>query len=150
MSFARDFAIHSASNRWVFVVDADEIVPDELRMYLYDKISNPEYCEALAVGRLNPFMGEYIDKHPDYQLRFFRQDKTYWPPIIHSRPDVGAETAVVNIPAKKGLMLVHLYDPTFANRIEKMNNYTNYEVPKHAASQLWRIQNAVSSGNVFS
>ena len=32
---ARDFAIHSASNPWVLVVDADEIVPPSLKEYLY-------------------------------------------------------------------------------------------------------------------
>ena len=36
---ARNFAIRSASNEWVLVLDADEIVTRELRNYLYKRVS---------------------------------------------------------------------------------------------------------------
>lgn len=123
---ARDFAIHSASNSWVLVVDADEIVPDGLREYLYGRISDGSFNDALAVGRRNPFMGRYIDRHPDYQLRFFRQDKASWPPVIHSRPVIDGK--VHEIPARDDLMLEHLYDPSLSARFMKMNVYTDYEM----------------------
>ena len=35
---ARTFAIQSASNKWVLVVDADELVTPELREVLYQKV----------------------------------------------------------------------------------------------------------------
>lgn len=54
---ARDFAIHSATNDWVFVVDADEIVPEALKNYLYDRINESNFTSALAVPRLNSFLG---------------------------------------------------------------------------------------------
>ena len=34
---ARDFAIHSARNEWVLVVDADEVVPSSLKNILQEK-----------------------------------------------------------------------------------------------------------------
>ena len=73
MAPARDFAIHSASFDWVFVVDADEIVPDALRDYLYERISDPGFDAALAVPRKNMFLGKPATASPDYQLRFFSQ-----------------------------------------------------------------------------
>ena len=76
---ARDFAIHSASNDWVLVVDADELVPDTLRDYLYDRISSGAFDGALAVPRINLFMGEEFEERSDYQIRFFRKDRTTWP-----------------------------------------------------------------------
>ena len=39
---ARTFAIQSAAHHWVLVLDADEIVPDALREYLYKVIASPD------------------------------------------------------------------------------------------------------------
>lgn len=125
---ARDFAIHSASCKWVLVVDADELVPPTLRDYLYGRIADPKFDDALCVGRRNPFMGEVVNNAPDYQLRFFQQAKAIWPPTIHSRPKI--KSHVSNIPAHPQLMLEHLDNPTVAQRIAKMNTYTDYEVEK--------------------
>ena len=125
---ARDFAIHSATNDWVLVVDADEIVPDKLREYLYSVIADGKFEDALAVPRINRFLGGEVNGSPDYQLRFFRKDKAKWPPIIHTRPIIDGE--IKNVPAKRALSLKHLDDPTLTERIAKINVYSDYEVPK--------------------
>lgn len=136
---ARDFAIHSASNLWVLVVDADEIVPPALRDYLYECISSPDFDNALAIARINLFMGQPVKGAPDYQLRFFRQDKAVWPPVIHARPKI--EGVVTNAPNRRELSLWHLDDPTVAQLITKMNIYTDYEVPKRAHKHygMWKM-----------
>lgn len=124
---ARDFAIHSASNRWVLVVDADEIVPDALRKYLYEQIAEPGFCNAIDIPRANMFMGKRRTGTPDRQLRFFRQDRAVWPPVIHSAPKL--EDPVISIPAnRKDLYLIHLEDFSIAKRIDKLNCYSDYEV----------------------
>lgn len=126
---ARDFAIHSAKNSWVLVVDADEVVPDALRNYLYEFISVNPTADAIAIPRLNLFIGRPINDTPDYQLRFFRKEKAFWPPIIHARPKIDGK--IINIPAsRKDLYLIHLDDPDISSRIIKLNRYTDYEVPK--------------------
>lgn len=38
---ARNFAIQQASHPWVLVVDADEVVPEQLKEYLYKRNSKP-------------------------------------------------------------------------------------------------------------
>lgn len=125
---ARDTAIHSASNDWVLVVDADEKVPPALREYLYEKI-NSGFEGAMAVPRLNQFLSRPAHGSPDYQLRFFRQSRATWPPVIHARPVT--DTPVVNIPAKKHrLSLIHLDNPSLASRYDKLNRYSDYEVPR--------------------
>lgn len=139
---ARDFTIHSASNRWVLVVDADELVPDTLRTYLYGRIEDTSFAGALAIPRINMFMDRHLGGTPDYQLRFFRQDLVTWPPVIHARPVV--DGPVYDIPARRELSLIHLDNPTISQRIDKLNNYTDYEVPKRihrrygTLSMLWR------------
>lgn len=125
---ARDFAIHSATYEWVLVVDADEIVPTSLREYLYQCIGNPDFNYALAIPRINRFLGGEATGSPDYQLRFFRQQSAVWPPIIHARPMI--DGPIKYIPAKREYSLIHLDDPSLSQRISKMNIYTDYEVPK--------------------
>ena len=58
---ARDFAIHSAQNSWVLVVDADEVVPDALRDYLYRTIADESFNDAIAIPRRNMFIGKPIN-----------------------------------------------------------------------------------------
>lgn len=125
---ARNFAIQSASNLWVLVVDADELVPEKLRSFLYHSIEKSDESVAFNIPRINMFMGERIIGSPDYQLRFFRKDKAHWPAVIHARPCIDGK--ITEIPCKNGLSLIHLDNPTIEQRLEKINNYSNYEVPK--------------------
>lgn len=128
---ARDFAIHSAANPWVIVVDADEIVPQALADYLYQRISEPDCPDALALARRNLFLGRPASGGPDYQLRFFRKDKAFWPPIIHARPKI--DGTMQYIPRnRKELYLQHLDDAPLHSRFDKLNRYSDYETPKRA------------------
>ncbi len=129
---ARDFAIHEARCEWVFVVDADELVPPQLHDYLYQHIQQADCPAGLFVPRKNKFMGIYNDGPvSDYQLRFFRREGTYWPAIIHATPVI--QGPVEKIPnTLDGVMLMHLPAETLHDRLEKMNRYTDNEVEKKA------------------
>jgi len=127
---ARNFAIHSASNDWVLVVDADELVPDTLRDYLYAKISDRSFSDAIAIPRINTFMSVQFDRQTDYQIRFFRKDRTSWPPTIHSHPIIDGH--IVKLPAKRELSLIHLDNPSIEQRVQKMNTYTDYDMANRA------------------
>lgn len=125
---ARDFAIHSASNPWVFVVDADEIVTKELHDFLYEAISKPHHPQGFYIPRRNKFMGQYIGKSMgDWQLRFFVKDGTTWSPIIHSVPKVNGKVARVPCSAHNA-RIMHLDDEELHDRLEKLNRYTDSEV----------------------
>ena len=125
---AREFAIHEAKGPWVLVVDADELVSTELRNYLYDRISKPNCPMGIAIPRKNYFMGRFLHSaYPDHILRFFRQDKTHWPPIIHCSPVI--EGMVEKIPARrKELALNHLANDTIDDIVQKTDNYITYEL----------------------
>lgn len=67
--------------------------------------------------------------YPDYQLRFFVKDGTYWPPIIHANPYINGKAE--KIPAeRKGLALNHLADDSVQCRLGKINQYTENEIEK--------------------
>ena len=127
---ARQFAIDKASSPWVLVVDADEIVPAELRHYLYNTVKQSTCPDAIAIPRKNYFMGRMMhSSYPDYIVRFLRRDKCTWPPIIHSSPKV--EGRILKIPASRmDLAFEHLANDSVADIIRKNNTYSDYEVPR--------------------
>lgn len=126
---ARDFAIQSASNPWVLVVDADEIVTPELRDYLYSRVRRGDCPEALNVPMINRFMGRFSKMPPDYHVRFFRRDKAKWPPTIHSHVQIDGRTE--KMPSTlKGVHFLHLADSTMQERVEKLNRYTDRELER--------------------
>ena len=141
---AREFAIHEANYDWVLVVDADELVTPELKEYLYRRIKEENCPDGLYIPRKNYFMGRFMRCHyPDHILRFFRKDKTHWPPIIHCTPLVDGR--VEKIPAKhKELAFEHLANDSVENIVSKTNQYTRNELDrkqhKHygTIAFLWR------------
>lgn len=124
---ARTFAIQSASNPWVLVVDSDELVTPQLHDYLYEVIKDPECPKGLYIHRQDRVMGMYNkDWSKDWQLRFFVREGTEWPPYLHTFPIIQGRTDY----APKKYKLLHLADPTFGQWITKMNHYTDNEVEK--------------------
>ena len=127
---AREFAIHEARHRWVLVIDADEQVTPQLHDYLYAALSRNDAPEGIAIPRKNYFMGRFLHSaYPDYVLRFFRQDLTHWPAVIHCSPKVSGN--VERIPAKqKELALEHLANDSVGDILRKTETYSNYEVSR--------------------
>lgn|SRR5574344_130429 len=126
---ARTFAIQSAKNEWVLVVDADEIVTSELHDYLYDRIKDENCPSGLYIPRYNMFLGRHIKEMHDYQLRFFKRDGTEWPSYIHSIPHI--DGVIEKIPKRlKRVCLMHLNDCSISDEINKMNMYTDMELEK--------------------
>ena len=127
---ARQYAIDTATNPWVLVVDADEIVTSALRNYLYTKIAEKDRPDGIYIPRKNYFMGRFMhSSYPDYILRFFRKEKTKWPPIIHTSPIVNGTT--YKIPRHKHeLAFEHLANDNVYRCISKTNQYTESEVEK--------------------
>lgn len=135
---ARTFAIQSASNKWVLVVDSDEIVSPELRQYLYSRIAEADCPAGLYISRRNRFMGRYnCGTGHDYQLRFFVREGTVWPPYVHTFPRVPGPTA--KAPAR--YYMLHLADETMHQWVSKLNEYTDNEVEKkqHKNYGLWAL-----------
>ena len=132
---ARTFAIQSATSDWVLVADADEVVSESLRSYLYDFIKDPGKIRGLYIPRKNYTMKVFLpSSYPDYQLRFFIKEGTTWPPYVHTFPKV--QGALDYIPkSRKDCAFDHLDDSTRAS-INRLNNYTDNEVEKHAGQKV--------------
>ena len=127
---ARQFAIEQAAFPWVLVLDADEIVSEELRTYLYNNISEPACAEGVSIPRKNYFMGKFMHAcYPDYILRFFKKEVTTWPAIIHASPIVKGR--IIRLPrSRKELAFEHLANDSIATLNSKNNVYSDNEIVK--------------------
>ncbi len=125
---ARNFAIQSAKHDWVLLLDADEVVSPQLFEYLKSHIATDKPAEGLFIPRKNFFHGVFMHaSYPDYILRFFKKSSCDWPPIIHSVPKIDGRVEYIN-KKRRDLAIIHLDDQTVAQRIAKMNNYTDKEI----------------------
>jgi glycosyltransferase involved in cell wall biosynthesis len=136
---ARTFAIQSASYDWVLVVDADELVPQALRDYLYAQVLRPDCPAGIYIPRKNYFMGRMMHCHyPDYLLRFFVKEGTVWPPYVHTFPVVKGRTE--HIPRKRiDLAFEHLAKDGVADILRKTNQYTDNEL-KHRQDKNYGLR----------
>jgi len=79
----KQFAAEAASHDWVFSLDADERVSEELRasvLALRDA-DGPRSADGYRVARRSFYMGRWIKGggwYPDYQLRFYDRRRGRW------------------------------------------------------------------------
>jgi glycosyltransferase involved in cell wall biosynthesis len=132
---ARNFAIRSASNEWVLLIDADEIIPEALRKHLYEFIKNPGDVRGLFIARKNFMLNRFsASTYPDYQMRFFLRDHIDWPPYVHAHPVVDGRVA--NLPAERqDLAMLHI-PPSINGMLDRMNRYTDAEVIKRSGKKV--------------
>lgn len=127
---ARQYAVEAASHEWVFIVDADEVVPAKLRAYLYEQIKKDNCPSGLRIPRKNYFMGRFMHcTYPDYIVRFFRKEGTICPREIHRQPIVNGRTENVSSPNGE-LAFIHLANDSVRTILAKMNTYTDFEIEK--------------------
>ncbi len=74
----RKVLFNSAEQPWIYWLDADEIITDQLRNELIELFSSPIDLTAFMVNRIVYFDGHWIkhgDWFPDWNVRLFRSDK---------------------------------------------------------------------------
>ncbi len=85
----KQFAIDQASSDWVFVLDADEEIPPELKDEIRAALARETAAAAFKIPRRNFYFGRWLrhgGKYPDNQLRLFRRGKARFVPLpVHER-----------------------------------------------------------------
>ena len=79
----KQFAARAAQNDWVFSLDADERVTDELRASVaaLRERDEAELADGYRVARRSFYMGRWIRGggwYPDFQLRLYRRSTGHW------------------------------------------------------------------------
>ena len=128
----KNVAIDQAATDWVFLLDADEVIPpalaEELRRVMKD--SPPE--NAFRLARRNLFFGRWVrhgGQYPDYQTRFFRRGKARFPAVhVHERLAVDGAVGTLREPFD------HYTVDTPLTAIRKMNFNSSFNAAELARS----------------
>lgn len=128
---ARNYTLQAATYDWILTVDADEIVPPALKQYLYERVNSGNCPAGIRIPRKNYCMGKFMrGAYPDYILRFFKKEGTFWPSTLHTPPVV--QGIVETIPANRtDLAFIHIADETIKNKVRKTNIYSEKALLKN-------------------
>lgn len=133
---ARNFAISKATGDWILILDADEIIPNNLWEYLVDYANAPLPNKlAVSLRRKNWFLDGFLTNvGEDYQLRFFKKGHIeYEEGHVHVPPKT-INTEVLNLNA--GLCFYHYSYKNISDLLNRQNVYTTEEVKKTDLSKV--------------
>ncbi len=127
---ARQFALEKASNEWILVVDADELVPLNLKKRLV-KIAQEDVADVVYVPRSNYFAGEHINgmgwgTMDDMVPRFFKKGYLNFGELLHNFFKLNADARIYHIDNPDESFL-HFSYIDFEQYVNRMNRYTTIE-----------------------
>lgn len=116
-------AIDLCANEWVFCIDADEVVTDELRASILNIDTSKTEFRGFAVPRKVFYLEKWINHggwYPDYKIRFFSKKSGRWGGINpHDTVIVNGKTAKL-----KGDLLHYSYENIRA-QLDQVNKFTD-------------------------
>ncbi len=121
---ARNFAFSKTSGDWILIVDADEVIPDELWNKVQSVIHEPQ-ADIYRIPRRNSMFGYWMTDTgwwPDFQVRLFRNGSVVWNEGVHSQPVF--QGAVADFPSDKKLAIEHYNFSSIAEYLERLDRYT--------------------------
>lgn len=131
---ARNFGIEKSHGEWVFVLDADEAVPQSLSKLLLER-SKQKDINYFRIPRKNIIFGRWI-KHagwwPDYQIRFFRKGSVNWVEKIHGIPFTVGNG--LDLEAGEDNSIIHNNYQTVSQYLGRMDRYSTIMATELSAS----------------
>ena len=135
---ARAFAVAQATQPWVLVLDADELVPPTLAERLVE-LSWRTDIDAVRIARLNYVCGEPLahtgwNPSRDRHWRFFRRGCVSFGDALHAPPSPVAGARGLELPAEPGLLLVHFNYLDLGHVLSKLDTYSAIEARQARAA----------------
>jgi (heptosyl)LPS beta-1,4-glucosyltransferase len=96
----KEFAAEQAAHDWIFSLDADERVSEELKASIENLRNGPEsqLADGYRIARRSFYQGKWIKGggwYPDWQLRLYRKARGQWQPRhIHESVKMAATARV--------------------------------------------------------
>lgn len=117
-SALRNLGIKEAKSAWILMVDADEVIPEQLTEEIRHAIDHASF-DGYYLRRINYMYGVRLKyERPDYTLRLFKKDKALFIHKVHEQAEVRGQTARL-----KNYFL-HYSMKDMAEHVQKMNSYT--------------------------
>jgi len=122
-------AVKLASNDWVFVLDADEQITEQLKDEIINTLNNPT-SDGFQIARLNNFFGKDIKTcglYPDYTIRLFNRKKgTFNELPVHESVQIQGKVS------KLKNHMTHMAYETIEGFIAKQNRYSSLNPKKNS------------------
>lgn len=121
----KSVGIENATQDWIFYLDPDERIPQELKEEILQIISSNSAFVAYKLSRKNHFFGKWLkygSQYPDKQLRLFRNGKAKFP-NKHVHEKLQIDGSIGNL---KNDMLHFAYLST-SQFIKKFDFYTTFD-----------------------
>ncbi len=131
----RNFALKQVQHDWVLFIDADEIIPDNLKLEILDKLKNPNGCVAFKTYRQFYFKDKplnYSGWQTDKVYRFYNRKNVCFEPtkFVHETLNVSGPTE--NLKHK----LIHFSYKSYSDYKGKMERYATLRAKELYAKKL--------------
>ncbi len=127
---ARRFAVSHASGDWIFILDADEMVPPGLAAHLRQLAESDPPFDVVMVPRANVILGRWLrfgQNWPSRHARFFRPGSLLITDRIHKSIAPAPGARVQPLPAEPGLAIWHFPGGDLSDLVRKVDRYTDIE-----------------------
>lgn len=124
----KNYAAQHCSQEWIFSLDADEVISDQLRKSIETVIhsshpnSQPNLYKSARLTNYCRHWVRYGGWYPDYQERLFRKGKALW-----STPNVHERLNPIDKNEKVGMLdgdILHYSFPTFRDQLITNTNFS--------------------------
>jgi glycosyltransferase involved in cell wall biosynthesis len=142
-------------NEWVFILDADEVLPPDAQQEFARAIANAGDIAGYWINRRFMFMGRWLrhSYYPNWNLRLFRHSLGRYEKLTdadtHSGDNEVHEHVMVQGPTGRlRSEMDHYAFPSVEVFVEKHNRYSNWEARVSADRQLARSSGELLRGPV--
>ena len=142
---ARRFAVSRASGDWVFILDADEMVPPTLAAQLRELADSDPAIDVVMVPRANVILGRWIrhgNNWPSRHARFFRPGSLLMTDRIHRSIEPAPGTRRHKLAADPGLAIWHFPGGNLSDLVRKVDRYTDIEA-RQAYARRRRVDHPI-------
>lgn len=131
LNINKAFAMEKASGEWIFYIDPDERIPENLANEIQRVITEPGNFTAFTLNRRNHYFGKWLkhgSQYPDTQLRLFQKGFAQFPKEhVHEKLRVDGKIGKLNSD------LLHYPYLTISQYFHKFDFYTGFE-----ANYMWK------------
>ena len=127
---ARRFAVSKATGDWVFILDADEMIPPTLATHLRSLVEPDPAIDVVMVPRANVILGRWIrhgNNWPSRHARFFRPGSLLMTDRIHKSIEPAPGTRRHQLAADPALAIWHFPGGNLSDLVRKVDRYTDIE-----------------------
>lgn len=121
LNINKQFGIDKCTGDWIFYIDPDERLTNDLKREIIETIKNTN-CNGFLIPRKNYYFGKWLrygGKYPDKQLRLFRNGKGRFACVsIHERISIEGEIGSLKNPFE------HIVFDSIDRMILKMGSYS--------------------------